>query len=166
MRNVGEPCDPGCMDTSTARHTSSGQRGRLVTFLLGTCIVLTAVTGVVVGWFAVHLQLFGEVADADDYAVASGAYGAGAAVLLFGGVAAWSRRSPPSMVAFAVVAAGALTVLAVSAAASGASAEPGSGYNHWWDGAGGVVACPWTWPLVVLGAFGVFRGRGRDDVSG
>ena len=50
-----------------------------------------------------------------------------------------------------------LTLSSVSEAA--ASAEAGPGIDGWQDGAGGVLACPWTWPLVLLALYEPLRRR-------
>jgi hypothetical protein len=126
-------------------------------FVLGAGIQLTALTGLVVGWLAVELQFFGASPDADDYEMAAGGYGAGALLLLLGALAVHLLGAPRWQMYVALGSAGLLIVLALSAVSEISSAEPGDGYASWVDGAGGVAACPWTWPLVVLAVWGVFR---------
>lgn len=152
---MDRPTDPG---TSSSRPLLVG-----VEFWrnlgLGLGILLTGATGLVVGWFNLYFHFFGESADAEDYAVATGAYAAAAAALLLGALATWAWTAPRWQLVLALLSAGLLAIFALDAAASISSAEPGSGINSWPDGAGGVLVCPWTWPLVVLGIWGPLRGR-------
>jgi hypothetical protein len=118
----------------------------------------------VVGWFAVGFQIGGSRADADDYAVAAGAYGATTLAVLLGALALrrWATTSWQLPVTLVVaVVPGLLTVRAV---ADASMAEPGAGMNSWWDGAGGVLACPWVWWLVAVGVRSLVAGDRR--VSG
>jgi hypothetical protein len=63
----------------------------------------------------------------------------------------------------AFAAAGLLALLTLSSVLDVARAgQPGSGINHWWDGAGGVLACPWVWPLVVAGLLAPLRARSGE----
>jgi hypothetical protein len=132
-----------------------------VGLLLGVSVVSTALTGLVVGWFAVYFQLFGESADADDYRMAAGGYGAAALLLCAGALAVRTWRAPTWELIWAVAGAAVLALLAMDALSEATRAEPGAGYSGWIDGAGGVAACPWTWPLVVLGIWGPLQGRAR-----
>jgi len=61
---------------------------------LGLCLVLTALSGLVIGWLAAAFQLFGESADAEDHEVAAGAYAASAVVLVLGAFVARGSRAP------------------------------------------------------------------------
>jgi len=123
---------------------------------LGAGIPLTALTGLVVGWFSIHFQFFGDTADTDDYEMALGGYGAAAVALLLGALAAWRWHAPRWQVHLALVSGAMLVLLGAAALSEMATAEPGWGLNGWIDGAGGVLGCPWTWPLVVLAVWGVF----------
>jgi purine-cytosine permease-like protein len=156
------------METTTDEPPAT--RGRLTaSVLLGCCVALTLPTGLVVGWFATELMLFGAHPTAEDHQVAAGAYGAAAAALLLGAVALRVHGTTRWQVPVALASAGLLAALALSSAMDAAtSSEPGSGINHWWDGAGGVLACPWTWPLVVMGVLAPFRRRpgGTDPAPG
>jgi hypothetical protein len=143
-------------------------RGHLLaSVLLGCCVALTLATGLVVGWFATELMLFGARPTAEDHQVAAGAYGAAAAALLLGAVALRVHGTTRWQVPVSLASAALLALLTVSSAMDAAtSSEPGSGINHWWDGAGGVLACPWTWPLVVTGVVvAATRGATRTTVS-
>ncbi len=156
------------METETL-PTPNVARRTLVSVLTGGAVALTIPTGLVVGWFAIHLQFFGAVPSASDHAVGAGAYGAATAALLLGalglqryGTAVW--QLPITLVGAAVL--GLLTVTATSDALT--SDQVGSATNHWWDGAGGVLACPWTWWLLFVGIRALLgAGPTRDEtVSG
>nr|WP_297415607.1 hypothetical protein [uncultured Nocardioides sp.] len=151
--------------TDTLRDTTGHRRPRvdrtlLVGVLTGCSVALTALTGLVVGWFAVTFQIGGR-ADADDYAVAAGAYGATTLALLLGAVAfrRWATTTwqLPVTLVLAIVPG----LLAVRAVADATHAEPGIAMNGWWDGAGGVLACPWTWWLVAVGVRALVTGDRR-----
>jgi hypothetical protein len=151
------------MDTAVHRRPRI-DRTLLVSVLTGCSVALTALTGLVVGWFAVGFQIGGSRADADDYAVAAGAYGATTLAVLLGALALrrWATTSWQLPVTLVVaVVPGLLTVRAV---ADASTAQPGSGMNSWWDGAGGVLACPWVWWLVAVGVRALASGDRR--VSG
>ena len=164
MRTAGSGRDDRRMETAVHRRPRI-DRTLLVGVLTGCGVVLTALTGLVVGWFAVGFQIGGSGADADDYAVAAGAYGATTLVLLLGALAfrRWSTTTwqLPVTLVVAVV----LGLLTVRAIADASSAEPGYGMNTWWDGAGGVLACPWAWWLVAVGVRALVSGDTRR-VSG
>ena len=149
----------------TAVHRRPVDRTLLVGVLTGISVALTLLTGLVVGWFAVGFQIGGSRADSDDYAVAAGAYGAATVAVLLGAVAfrRWATTAWPLPVT--VAASVVLGLLAVRAVADASSAEPGYGMNSWWDGAGGVLACPWVWWLVAVGVRALATGDVRR-VSG
>ncbi len=159
MRPTDHAPDPGVMETTTDEPPAT--RGRLAaSVLLGCCVALTLPTGLVVGWFATELMLFGARPTAEDHQVAAGAYGAAAAALLLGAVALRVHGTTRWQVPVSLASAALLALLTLSSAMDAAtSSETGSGINHWWDGAGGVLACPWTWPLVVMGVLALFRRR-------
>jgi hypothetical protein len=147
------------METITRPTVTRGHL--LASVLLGCCVVLTAVTGLVVGWFATHLFFFGAQPTAEDHRVAAGAYGAAAGSLLLGAVALRVHGTTRWQLPMTLAAAALLTLLTLSSVLDAATgSDPGSAVNHWWDGAGGVLACPWTWPLVVMGLLAPFRSRG------
>lgn len=139
-------------------------RTLLVSVLTGCSVVLTALTGLVLGWFSVGFQIAGSTADAGDYAVAAGAYGATTTALLLGAVAfrRWATATwqLPVTLVLAIVPG----LLAVRAVADATHAESGFGTMSWWDGVGGVLVCPWTWWLVAVGVRALVTGDRR--VSG
>lgn len=145
-------------DMTTFTTPPVTRRRLLASVLLGCCVALTLPTGLVVGWFATELQFFGAQPSAEDHAMAAGAYGAGAAALLLGALALRAHGTTRWQVPVALAAAGLLTYLAVSSAVDATtSSDPGPGTDHWWDGAGAVLVCPWTWPLVLLGLLAPLR---------
>ena len=136
------------------------RRRRWLTALFLACILLTFLTGIVVGYVSVWLQFFGASPDRQDYLMGAAGYGAAAVVLLLSLPALLRLRVRPWIWGLT---GGLLVVLALAglvAAGEGWSmpADPNP-YSHWSDGAGGVIACPWTWPLVVLGLMALL-GRG------
>jgi len=128
------------------------------------CALLTFLNGVVVGYGSIWLQFFGEQADREDYLMSFGGYVAAALVLLISlpslvrlGAARWALVAVAGLAAL-------LTVLATSSLGTGLSMPPESSpYQHWWDGAGGVVFFPWAWPPIVLGLLAAV-GRGPRSV--
>lgn len=121
-------------------------------------VTATALNGVLVGYGAVSLQFFGETADAEDYRVSAGGYGAAAVVLALAVIAILTHRGPRWLAWAAGVSAAILGVLAADSAAASARAEPvTSPINTAWDGIGGVLWAPWTWVLVALGIHGLYR---------
>ena len=154
------------METTTA-PPSVTRLHLLASVLLGICVVLTVLTGLVVGWLATALMFFGARPTAEDHQVAAGAYGAAAAALLLGAVALRVHGTTRWQVPVSLTSAGVLALLALSSAMEAASSsDPGSGVNQWWDGAGGVLACRWTWPLVVLGLLAAFQRRRPAPTGG
>ena len=139
----------------------AGTRARWTTWVaVGwvAAVVATALNGVIVGYGAIWLQLFGDSADAEDYAVSAGGYGAAAFVLVLAIPAIMTHRAPRWLAWLAGASAAALGLLAVDSAQASARAEPvSSPLNTAWDGIGGVVWAPWTWVLVVLGLQGLYR---------
>jgi hypothetical protein len=121
-------------------------------------VVATALNGVLVGYGAIWFQLFGDTADAEDYRVSAGGYGAAAVVLVLAVPAILTHRAPRWLVWPAAVSAAVLGLLAVNSAAASAHAEPvSSPMNTAWDGIGGVLWAPWTWALIALGVHGLYR---------
>jgi hypothetical protein len=126
--------------------------------LFSVCIVLTVATGFVVGYGAVWFQLFGDTADAEDYQVSAGGYGAAAAVLLLAVLAVLAFRRPRWLAFGAAGVAALYTLLALrSAQLAGDVDDRGPGLDSAWDGIGGVALMPWSLVLVVLGTLGVAR---------
>lgn len=123
-----------------------------------SAVVATALNGVLVGYGAIWLQFFGETADAADYRVSAGGYGAAAAVLVLAVVAILTHRGPRWLAWVTGVSALTLGLLAASSAAESTQAEPAAvPTNTVWDGMGGVLWAPWTWALVGLGLHGLYR---------
>ena len=75
------------MLTAHARHV-------WVTVCWVGAVTATALNGVVVGYGAVWFQLFGETADAEDYLVSAGGYGAAAVVLVLAVPGILTHRGP------------------------------------------------------------------------
>jgi hypothetical protein len=136
--------------------------------LVVACEVLTILNALVVGWVSVWFQLFGETADREDYLVSAGGYAAGAVAGALGLLAL--RRLQVTSWVFWLSAAGVtcLLPLALSSYSSARSTDDrGPGINGWVDGAGGVLALPWTWVVVVLGLLAlVGRGPTRNVRTG
>jgi hypothetical protein len=121
-------------------------------------VTATVLNGIVVGYGAIWLQFFGETADAEDYAVSAGGYGAAAVVLALSVPAILTHRAPRWLVWPAGVSAAILGLLAArSAAASDQTDAVPDPINTAWDGIGGVLWAPWTWLLVGLGIQGLYR---------
>ena len=136
----------------------AGTRRGWVTAGWIVAVVATALNGVVVGYGAIWFQLFGETADAEDYRVSAGGYGAAAVVLIFAVVGILTHRAPRWLASAAAVAAVVLAILAISSLASAADAKESSlPINGVWDGVGGVLWAPWTWALVGLAVHGLYR---------
>ncbi len=146
--------------------TQAGVVRKLLPAIVMACELLSLLTGLAVGWFSVWFQIGGR-ADREDYLVAASGYGAGAVVVLLGlpalarlGVRGWT---------FAVGAVGGVlcALLALRSAVTGLGMEQvGLTISPWYDGAGAVLACPWTWPVVVLGLLALLgRGPSRERVT-
>ncbi len=171
MRGGSRPSQAVGMQTDTVPPSppvQSTARRTLLSVLTGSAVVLTFLTGLVVGWLAINLQFFGARPSAEDYEVGAGAYGAATAALLLGAVGLRRYGTAPWQLPLTLVLAvvpGILTVSAVSGASVNDDAGPG--INHWWDGAGGVLACPWTWWLLFVGVRAILGTRpvGSDQVN-
>lgn len=121
-------------------------------------VTATILNGIVVGYGAIWFQLFGDTADAEDYSVSAGGYGAAAVVLALAVPAILGHRGPRWLVWPTGVAAVVLGFLAArSVDASARAAQSGFPINTAWDGIGGVIWAPWTWALVALGVRGLYR---------
>ncbi|HSE09679.1 MAG TPA: hypothetical protein VLB29_13520 [Nocardioidaceae bacterium] len=122
--------------------------------VLATGIVLTALTGLVVGYGSVWFQIGGGP-DAEDYRVSAGGYAAAAVVLIVTLPAIVAFRGARILLAGTSVVAALDAVLAVrSVRLAAGTSDPGPGINTALDGFGAVVAMPWTWVLVLLGLAG------------
>lgn len=123
-----------------------------------SAVTATALNGVLVGYGAVWLQFFGETADAEDYRVSAGGYGAAAVVLILAVIAILTHRGPRRLAWGAAGSAVILCLLAGNSAARAAQAEPTSPPRSTaWEGIGGVLWAPWTWALIALGIHGLYR---------
>lgn len=155
-----------------AEMVSAGSRRAWVAGAWVGAVAATVVTGIVVGYGAVWFQLFGETADAEDFAISAGGYGAAAVVLAVAVPAILAHGGPRWLVW--PTAASAVVLCLLSARSVGLSAQSeqsASPVNTAWDGIGGVLWAPWTWALVALGIHGLYRllagparaeGRSRD----
>ena len=119
-------------------------------------VVSTALTGLVVGYGALWFQL-GSGPVVEDYQVSAGGYGAAAALLLV---------SVPALVAARrrILATGTTLVAALDVGLSWNSWQAqfdavhhGLANNDAWDGIGGVLLSPTTWPLLVLALRAPYR---------
>ena len=137
---------------------SAANRRAWVVAGLVFAVIATGLNGVVVGYGAIWFQLFGDTADAEDYLVSAGGYGAAALVLVLAVPAILHHRAPAWLLWPTVASAVVLGMLAVGSAAASARAEPASlPLNTAWDGIGGVLWAPWTWALIGLGLHGLVR---------
>lgn len=146
---------------------SAGSRRIWVAVGWVSAVAATVLNGVVVGYGAVWFQLFGDTADAEDYAISAGGYGAAAVVLAVAVPAILTHRGPRWLVWPTAVSAVVLGLLAArSAEASVRAGQSPSPMNTAWDGIGGVLWAPWTWALVALAVHGIYRrfaGQARED---
>lgn len=129
-------------------------RWRGIAWSLG--VFATILNGFVVGYGAVWFQLFGSTADASDYRVSAGGYGAAALVLALAVPALLAGHRSRWLVGPTVVSAGVLGLLSAGSFAT-AGQLPSEWSNTVWDGVGGVVWAPWTWVMVWLGVLAVVR---------
>lgn len=137
---------------------STGSRRTWVAAGWVGAVVATVLNGVVVGYGAVWFQLFGDTADAEDYAVSAGGYAAAAVVLAVAVPAVLAHGGPRWLVWPSAATAVVLGFLAArSAHLSAQATHSASPMNTAWDGVGGVLWAPWTWALLALGAHGLYR---------
>jgi hypothetical protein len=118
-------------------------------------ISCTAVNGVVVGYGS--LRFLNPSMSRGDYLVSGGGYAAAAVVLTCAAVGAAGLRGPVSVVYGSPLVAVVLAGLAARSFTIAAD-HPSSTYaDSPWDGAGGVLCLPWTWPLLLGGIVGAYR---------
>lgn len=135
-----------------------GNRRRWVSAAWVLAVAATILNGVVVGYGAIWFQLFGDTADAEDYRVSAGGYGAAAVVLALTIPALLTHRGPRWLLWPTGAGAVALAVFAAGSAAAVTDADQTARpIDTAWDGIGGVLWAPWTWVLVVLGIRGLHR---------
>ena len=121
-------------------------------------VTATVLNGVVVGYGATWLQFFEATANAEDYAVSAGGYGAAAVVLALAVPAVLVHGGPRWLVWPAGATAVILGLLAAQSAEAWAhAAQSASPVSTAGDGIGGVLWAPWTWALVALGIHGLYR---------
>lgn len=130
------------------------ERWRGIAWSLG--VVATVLNGFVVGYGAIWFQLFGDTADASDYRVSAGGYGAAAVVLALAVPALLVGHRSRWLVGLTLVSAGVLALLSAGSLVT-ARQLPSEWSNSVWDGVGGVVWAPWTWVMVWLGVLAVVR---------
>jgi hypothetical protein len=147
----------GCgTELGVADMVGAGSRRIWVAVGWVAAVAATVLNGVVVGYGAIWIQFFGATADAGDYAVSAGGYGAAAAVLALAVPAILTHRGPRWLVwstSLSVVVLGLLA--ARSAEASAHAARRALLVNSAWDGIGCVLWAAWTWALVALGIHGL-----------
>lgn len=133
--------------------------------VLAVCVVMTVLTGFVVGYGAIWFQV-GGVADAEDYQVSAGGYATAAVLLAISLPALVAFRGPRWLLLGASWFSALYVVLgARSALLASDTDDPGPGINTALDGVGGVIGMPWAWPLLLLGVAGTFslvRRRARE----
>lgn len=147
---------------------SAGTRRTWIAVAWVGAVAATVLNGIVVGYGAVWFQLFGDTADAEDFAVSAGGYGAAAVVLVVAVPAILAHGGPRWLVWPTAASAVILGLLSARSAGVWAQAErSASPVNTAWDGIGGVLWAPWTWALVALGIHGLYRllaGPARAEV--
>ena len=137
---------------------SAGGRRRWVAACWVGAVIAIVVNGVAVGYGAVWLQFFGDVADAEDYAVSAGGYGAAAFVLALAVPAILAHYGPRWLVWPTGASAVVLGVMSArSAEVSMQEEQSAAPMDTVWDGIGGVLWAPWAWVLVALGIQGLYR---------
>jgi hypothetical protein len=125
---------------------------------LCVCVILTILTGLVVGYGVVWFQIGGSAPGAEDYRMSAGGYAAAAALLAVSLPALVAYRSARWLVLGASWFAALYLVLAVRSTVLAREVDDrGPGVDTMLDGVGGVVGMPWSWVLVVLGLTGLVR---------
>jgi hypothetical protein len=119
-------------------------------------VLSTAITGLVVGYGALWFQFgFGPVVE--DYQVSAGGYGAAAALLLVSVPALLVARRRIPAAATTSVAALYVGLSWNSWLAQFDAVHHGLVSNDAWDGIGGVLLSPTTWPLLFLALRAPYR---------
>jgi hypothetical protein len=104
----------------------------------------------------VSFQLFGEQADRGDYAIATGVYGTGAALLLLTPLIGHLFRLSVLPGLLGLLGAALLGALSISSADHLAGAAPsGYGDDSWTGGIAELASVPWIWALPALLLVGV-----------
>jgi hypothetical protein len=130
-------------------------RSRLVQAAWWALILINTVTGLVVGYFPLWLDL-GSDPGRSDYTISAGGYGAGGVVLAVGALGLTGLGGPRLAAWAAGVGALVLALFAASSARSAAAIEPDTYPTSFWEGSGAVLLTPWCWVLLSAGALGVY----------
>jgi hypothetical protein len=133
--------------------TSSTHQGSRILLTLGLVVpaVATFLTALVLGWFQVSFQLFGEQADRGDYAMAAGIYGTGATMLLLAPAIGYLFRLSALPGLLGLLGAGVLAALSISSADHMSGAEPSFvDDTPWTSGLTLMATIPWNWVLPAL----------------
>jgi hypothetical protein len=144
--------------TPTQVQTSPRHDGShaVLTALLWVAVAATFLTALGFGWFQVSFQLMGDTADHGDYAMASGAYGLGAALLLFAPVAAYGLRLGLGSSFVATGAALVVLFLAIHSSDLAVTASSRTVADETWqEGAMFLGLLPWMWALPVAAFAGL-----------
>jgi hypothetical protein len=132
---------------------ASTHQGSRILLTLGLVIptVATFLTALVLGWFQVSFQLFGEQADRGDYAMAAGIYGTGAAMLLLAPAVGYLFRLSVLPGLLGLLGAGVLAALSISSADHLSGAGPSlADHTPWTSGLTLMATIPWDWGLPAL----------------
>jgi hypothetical protein len=139
--------------TTTPAHASPRHDGNrtVLTALLWISVVATFLTAVAVAWYQVSFQLFGDVADHGDYAMAAGMYGFGAFLLALTPVVAALRLLP--LGSSVAAAAGFFVLVTLSGHAAHLASVTSSrsvADESWPAGTVFLALFPWVWALPVM----------------
>lgn len=135
--------------TATPPRTRSGRRVVGVTGL-AVAVLAAWLNGVVVRWFSVEFQLFGETADRSDYLVGAGACAATAALLFVALLAMLAFRPPWWLQVGTAIGVGTQLAFAITAYRSGQDLAPGLADDTFVDGVRAAFVVPGSWPLLVV----------------
>lgn len=136
---------------------SSRSRSRWMTTGWIIALLSTMATGLVVGYGVLWFQL-GSGPVVEDYQISAGGYGAAAALLLVSVPALLAARRRMLAAAAGLVAVLYAGLSWQSWLAQFDAVHHGLDSNDVWDGIGGVLLSPTTWPLVFLGLRAPYRG--------
>jgi len=139
--------------TTTPAQASPRQDGNrtVLTVLLWVCVLATFLTTLAVAWYQVSFQLFGDVADHGDYAMAAGIYGFGAFLLALTPAVAALHRLPLGSSVAAAVGFLVLVILAGHAADLASVTSSRSVADESWPaGAVFLALFPWVWALPIM----------------
>ena len=139
------------MTSAAASRTAppSRSRSRWATMGWVLAVLSTVVTGLVVGYGVLWFQ-FGSGPVVEDYQISAGGYGTAAALLLVSVPALLAARRRILATATGVVVLLYAGLSWNSWLAQFDAVHHGLGSNDAWDGIGGVLLSPTTWPLLFL----------------